>query len=42
MLRLLALWPVNHYNLLQKVDGEFFIIANVKQELDGNAENEYK
>ena len=42
MLRLLALWSVNHYNLLQIVDGEFFIIANVKQELDGNAENEYK
>ena len=42
MLRLLALWSVNHYNLLQIVDGEFFIIANVKQDLDGNAENEYK
>jgi hypothetical protein len=42
MLRLLALWSINQYDLLQIVDGEFFIIADVKQELQGNAENEYK
>ncbi len=42
MSRLLALWSIIRYNPAQIDNGEFFNNADVKQELDGITENEYK
>lgn len=41
MLRLLAICSINSNYPAKIVDGEFYNNADVKQELDGNTENEY-